>query len=411
MSNLIFIFKAYNPNKKTTYFVHKNYTDYIANSKYVLKNPNTSHGLFGVVKEIPNIQNDDNIEPIINHIDRLAKNKVPIYRGYISLREYDAERLGYYEQDKWKSLLENRLPSIAKKMNIKLEDMQYLGAVHIEDDHPHFQFFVWSKEPRINYFVKYKEINKLRNEFTNDVFREDLLPIYQEKDLAKKNITSENYILGELKKVTSDERLLNELMRYEKNFNQTRKIRALLKDSDIKNIVDLLIDLKKDLKETTGSIKYQYLKKYPDIIKKVDYISNIVIDSSVQCQIEIEKYIKAKQKLLEFQYSDEEKLEQAKIKVTEEAQEEIIKLIGNQILDIERKWLKADNQYTYIKYNNESRELLDRILTALYFQAENQNKLNRNFEMRYKKQLSKQAKKELAIKKRDASSFDWEDEI
>ena len=411
MSNLIFIFKAYNPNKRTTYFIHKGYTDYIANSKYVLKNPNTSHGLFGVVKEFPNIQNDDNIEPIINHIDRLAKNKVPIYRGYISLREYDAERLGYYDQDKWRSLLENRLPSIAKKMNIKLEDIQYLGAVHIEDGHPHFQFFVWSKEPRINYFVKYKEINKLRNEFTNDVFREDLLPIYQEKDLAKKNITSENYILSELKKVTSDEKLLNELMKYEKDFNQARRIRALLKDSEVKNIVDLLIDLKKDLKQTTGSVKYQYLKKYPDIIKKVDYISNIVIDSSVQCQVEIEKYIKAKQKLLEFKYSDKEKLEQAKARAKEEAKEEIIKLIGNQILDIERKWLKANNTYTYIKYNNESRDLLDRILTVLYFQAENQKKLNRNFEMRYKKQLSKQAKKELAISKRNASSFDWEDEI
>lgn len=411
MSNLIFIFKAYNPNKRTTYFIHKGYTDYIANSKYVLKNPNTSHGLFGVVKEFPNIQNDDNIEPIINHINRLAKNKVPIYRGYISLREYDAERLGYYDQDKWRSLLENRLPSIAKKMNIKLEDIQYLGAVHIEDGHPHFQFFVWSKEPRINYFVKYKEINKLRNEFTNDVFREDLLPIYQEKDLAKKNITSENYILSELKKVTSDEKLLNELMKYEKDFNQARRIRALLKDSEVKNIAHLLIDLKKDLKQTTGSIKYQYLKKYPDIIKKVDYISNIVIDSSVQCQIEIEKYIKAKQKLLEFQYSDKEKLEQAKTKEKEEAQEEIIKLIGNQILDIERKWLKSNNTYTYIKYNNESRDLLDRILTALYYQEQNQKKLNRNFEMRYKKQLSKQAKKELAISKRNASSFDWEDEI
>ena len=296
-------------------------------------------------------------------------------------------------------------------MNIKLEDIQYLGAVHIEDGHPHFQFFVWSKEPRINYFVKYKEINKLRNEFTNDVFREDLLPIYQEKDLAKKNITSENYILSELKKVTSDEKLLNELMKYEKDFNQARRIRALLKDSDVKNIVDLLIELKNDLKQTEGSIKYQYLKKYPDIIKKVDYISNIVIDSSVQCQVEIEKYIKAKQKLLEFQYSDKEKSEQAKVKAKEEAQEEIIKLIGNQILDIERKWLKANNTYTYIKYNNESRDLLDRILTALYFQAENQNKLNRNFEMRYKKQLSKQAKKELAISKRNTSSFDWEDEI
>lgn len=411
MSNLIFKFKAYNPNKRTTYFIHKGYTDYIANSPYVLKNENTSHGLFGEVKEFPNIQYDDNITPILEHIDNLAFNKVPIYRGYISLREYDAERLGYYNQEKWKNLLENRLPSIAKKMNIKLEDMQYLGAVHIEDGHPHFQFFVWSKKPRINYFVKYKEVNKLRNEFTNDVFREDLLPIYQEKDLAKKNIISENYILNELKKVTSDEKLLQELLKYEKNYNQTRKIRALLKDSDVKQIVDLLIELKKDLKETTGSIKYQYLMKYPDIIEKVNNISNLIIDSSVQCKIEIEKYIKAKQKLEEFKYSDKEKLEKAMLKAKEEAQDEIIKLIGNQILAIERKWLNADNPYTYIKYNNESRDLLDRILTALYFQAENQNKLNRNYELRVKKQLSKQAKKELALNKRNSSSWNWEDEI
>ena len=165
------------------------------------------------------------------------------------------------------------------------------------------------------------------------------------------------------------------------------------------------------MKQTTGSIKYQYLKKYPDIIKKVDYISNTIIDLSVQCQIEIEKYIKAKQKLIEFQYSDEEKLEQAKFKVKEDAKEEIIKLIGNQILDTERKWLNAENQYTYIRYNNDSRYLLDRILTALYFQAQNQNKLNNNYEMKYKKKLSKQVKKELAISKRNASSFDWEDEI
>lgn len=411
MSNLIFVFKAYNPNKRTTYFIHKNYTNYIANSPYVLKNPNTSHGLFGEVKDFPNIQNEDDLNPIIEHINKLVENKVPIYRGYISLREYDAERLGYYNQDKWKDLLENRLPSISKKMNIKLEDIQYLGAVHIEDGHPHFQFFVWSKEPRINYFVKYREINKLRNEFTNDVFREDLLPIYQEKDLAKKNITSENYILNELKKVTSDEKLLNELMKYEKDFNQTRKIRALLKDSDVKNIVHLLIDLKKDLKQTTGSIKYQYLKKYPDIIKKVDYISNTIINSSIQCQIEIEKYIKAKQKLLEFKYTNKDKLQQAMIIEREEIQDEITKLIGNQILNIERQWLNADNPYTYIKYNNESRDLLDRILTALYFQAQNQNKLNQNYEIKYKKQLSKQAKREFALNKRNSSSWDWENNI
>ena len=149
--------------------------------------------------------------------------------------------------------------------------------------------------------------------------------------------------------------------------------------------------------------------KYPNVIEKVDYISNVVINSSVQCRIELEKYIKAKQKLLEFQYSNKEKLEEAKEKAKQEAEKEILKLIANKILDIERKWLKGENQYTYIKYNNESRDLLDRILTALYYKAEDQNKLNKNYELRFKKQLSKQAKKELAINKRNSSSFNWEE--
>lgn len=410
MSSVFFELETLNPNFRTTYFKMQNYTEYIANSKYVIRNENTSHGLFGKMKDFQDIQTKEDIEPIKKHITELAKNKIPIFRGIISLKEMDATRLECYNQEKWKNLLEDRLPSIAEKLNIKYENLEYIGAVHIEEGHPHFQFMIWSKEKR-NYYIDYKIKDKLRKEFTNYLFREDLLPIYQEKDLAKKNITSENYILSELKKVTSDEKLLNEIMKYEKDFNQARRIRALFKDSDIKQVVDLLIDLKKELSNTTGSIKYQYLKKHPDIIKKVDYISNIVIESSVQCQIEIEKYIKAKQKLVEFQYSNKEKLEQAKAKAKEEAQEEIIKLIGNQILDIERKWLKTNNTYTYIKYNNESRDLLDRILTALYFQAENQNKLNRNFAIRYKKQLSKQGKKELAISKRNASSFEWEDEI
>lgn len=412
MSSVIFELETLNPNYRTTYFKIKNYTEYIAKSEYVIRNSNTTHGLFGRVGRFSDIQNNENIELIKEYIDNLAKNKIPIFRGLLSLKDLDASRLGYFEQDKWKNLLESKLPSIAEKLNMKYEDIQYVGAVHIERGHPHFQFMIWSKSNDIkNYFIHYKLKNELRKEFINAVFREDLLPIYEEKAQAKRNITSENHILQELKKVITDPKLRNDLLQYEKDYNQTRRIRALLKDSEIKKVVDLLIALKSDLKETNGSIKYQYLMKYPEIISKVDYISSVIIESSVQCQVEIEKYIKAKQKLKEFQYTNPQKLEEAKKQAKIEAEQELIKIIGNQILDIERKWLNAKEDYTYIKYNNESRNLLDNILTALYFQAENQRKLNRNYEVKYKKQLSKQAKKELAISKRNASSFVWEDEI
>ena len=412
MSSVFFELETMNPNFRETYFKIKNYANYIANSEYVIRNENTSHGLFGIVEGFENIQEQENIEPIKEHIRTLAERKVPIIRGVISLKEYDAERLGYYDQEKWKSVFENKLPSIADKLNAKLKDIQYVGAVHIEEGHPHFQFMLWVKgEEKRNYFVKYQLKDKLRKEFTNDIFREDLLPIYQEKDFAKKNITSENYLLQQLKKVSTDEKTLKELMQYEKGFEQTKFVRNLLKDKQLKEIVDTLMDLKKDLKEIKGSFKYQYLKKYPEIIEKVDSISKLIINSSIQCQIEIDKYIKAKQKLVEFQYTNPEKLEKAKETIKEDTEQEIIKLIGNQILDIERKWLNTKENYTNIKYTNESIDLLDNILTLLYFQSENQKKYNKNFEMKYKKQLSKQAKKEYALRKANTSSFEWEDEM
>ena len=411
MSNLIFIFKAYNPNKRESLFMHKRYTNYIANSEYVIRNENTTHGLFGKVDEFPNIQTNDDLTSIINHINKLAEDKIPIYRGLISLNEFDANRLGYNEQEKWKDLLENKLPNIAEKMNIKYADLQYLGAVHFEDGHPHLQFFVWSKERKINYFVNYKEINKLRDEFINDIFIEDLLPIYHDKDLARKNITAENYILNELKKVTDDKRLLDEFMEYEKGFEGSKKIRSMLKDNEIKDIVSLLFDLKEKLKETTGSIKYQYLMKYPDIIQEIDKISNLIINSSLQCQKEIDKYIEAKQKLVEFKYSDKDKIKVEKDRVKQEAEKEIIKLIGNQILNLERRWLNYRDEYSYIRYNNDTRNLLDNILTALYYQSLEQRKCNTKHEFIYNKQLSKQAKKEIAIQKRNSSEWNWNNEV
>jgi len=409
MSNLIFIFKAYNPNKRSTYFKHKTYTDYIANSEYVIRNEETTHGLFGIVDKFPNIQSEENLSSIINYIDDLAKAKVPIYRGLVSLTEFDAERLGYYDQEKWKKLLENRLPSIAEKLNIKLSDLQYLGAVHYEDGHPHLQFFVWSKTNR-NYFIKYKEINKMRNEFINDVFKEDLLPIYQDKDLAKKNITGENYILQELKKANLDEKFVRDLMKYQKSAFQNHRVRSILKDEEIKEVVDAMLVLKDELKNTTGSIKYEYLKAYPEILAKVNEIAIKIIELSPQCQNEIDKYIKAKQKLAEFKYTNNEKIEEAKQKIEEEAEEEVIKLIGNQILDIERAWINERSpSMTFIRANNDTRDLLDNILTILEFQANEQNRYNRFYELHLKKQLSKQAKKELAKLKQNSSEFNWDE--
>lgn len=411
MNNVVFIFESFNPNKRTTFFKHKNYTNYLAYSEYAIRNQNTAHGLFGKINEFPNIQEMENIEPINKHISQLADRKIPIYRVTISLDEHDAVRLGYYTQEKWKELFESKLVSFAEKMNIKYEDLQYTGAIHLESGHPHLQVMLWSKQrDRMNYYINYGRVNKMRNEFTNAIFREDLIQLYKEKDIAKKGIINKNDFLHKLKEVDSNPKFIEEITQYEKDFANKKIMKKTFKDNELQKLVDELLALKQQLKTTKGSIKYQYLKKYPDIINQVDDISKIIIDMSLETKIEIEKYILAKQQIVSFKYQNQEKIAKAQEVEKQKAEEEILKLIGNQILNFERVLLNEQDKYSNIRYINYSRNLIWRVFDCIYFSTKQEEKYAKRYEVNYKKQLSKQAKKDLAIRKANSSSFNWEDD-
>lgn len=68
MNNIIFLFESFNPNERTTFFKHKNYTNYLAYSEYAIRNKNTAHGLFGKINKFPNIQEMEDVEQVNQYI-------------------------------------------------------------------------------------------------------------------------------------------------------------------------------------------------------------------------------------------------------------------------------------------------------------------------------------------------------
>ena len=341
MNNLVFLFEAFNPNKRITFFKHKNYTNYLAYSEYAIKNTNTEHGLFGKISEFPNIENMQDIELVNKHITNLANKKIPIYRCTLSLNEYDAMRLGYDSKEKWKELFESKLVSFAKKMNIRYEDLQYVGAVHLENGHPHLQVMMWSKQKdKMNYFIKYDKVNKMKDEFTNAIFKEDLLQLYKEKDIAKKNIIQNNSLLQSLKKVSTDQKFLKDMVQYEKDFHNKKIMKKTLKNKNIKSVASDLI--------------------------KIKQLSRKIIDMSLDTQEQVDKYILTKQKIVAFKYSNEHKVEEAQKQEKEKAEAEIIKMIGNQILNFERVLLNQKEEYTQIRYYNDTENLMWRMYIFFY---------------------------------------------
>ena len=245
----------------------------------------------------------------------------------------------------------------------------------------------------------------------NSIFREDLIQLYNEKDSAKKGIIQENRFLQKLKDINSNPKFLKEITQYEKDFANKKIMKKTFKDKELQGLVNELLVLRGQLKTTKGSIKYQYLKKYPDIIKQVDSISKSIIDMSLETQREIDKYIMAKQKIVSFKYQDQEKIIKAQEIEKQKAEEEILKLIGNQILNFERVLLNEKEEYSRIRYINYSRNLIWRVFDCIYFSSRQEEKYTKKYELKYKKQLSKQAKKDFAINKANSSSFHWEDDL
>ena len=282
----------------------------------------------------------------------------------------------------------------------------------MESGHPHLQVMLWSKQrDKMNYFVNYKQVNKMRDEFSNLIFKDDLIELYKQKDSAKKKIIENNEFLNEMKKVSTDSKFLKDMLQYEKDFYNKKLMKQNIHSEQLKLIVDDLLKIKELLKQTSGSIKYQYLKKYPNVIKEIDNLSKKIINMSLECQEQIDIYIKVKQEIVSYKYQSETKIKQAQENERVKAEQEILKIIGNQILSFEILLLNNKEEYNTERYIKDSRNLVWQVFNCIYFLSRQEEIDLRRIELKYKKQLSKQAKKELAIKKQNESSFNWENNL
>ncbi len=146
----------------------ENYIGYIAKRPRVEKQG--SHGLFS--------STDAPID-----LSAVAKT-VAEHDGYVwttvlSLRREDADRLGYNNAKAWRTLLRGQSETLAKAMNIPLEDMRWYAAFHNEDGHPHVHLVSYStgKEP----YLTEPRLHQWKSALAREIFKQDLVQIYTEQ--------------------------------------------------------------------------------------------------------------------------------------------------------------------------------------------------------------------------------------
>ncbi len=149
--------------------------------KYIDERPG-SNGLF----------TDEGVPIVLSQVQK-EMNEHPgnIWTHIISLRREDAERLGYNNPDAWMHLLRSQRNMIAQQMKIAPENFRWYAAFHNSGHHPHVHMMAYSVDSNEAY-LSTKGIETIKSNLSQEIFRQDLLQIYQKQSDLRDELRQES---------------------------------------------------------------------------------------------------------------------------------------------------------------------------------------------------------------------------
>ena len=135
---------------------------------------------------------DEGVPIVLSQVQK-QMNEHPgnIWTHIISLHREDAERLGYNNSDAWMHLLRSQRNMIAQQMKIAPENFRWYAAFHNEGHHPHVHMMAYSVDPNEAY-LSTKGIETIKSNLAQEIFRQDLLQIYQKQSDLRDELRQES---------------------------------------------------------------------------------------------------------------------------------------------------------------------------------------------------------------------------
>lgn len=194
--------------------------------EYIAERPR-SHGLF----------TNTECADLEKTMEEVNDHTAPVWTFIYSLRREDAARLGYDSAASWRKLLLAHQAELAEAMNIPPSRFRWCAAFHDEKHHPHIHMMVWSADPKQGYLTA-QGIETMRSKLTNDIFQDELLHIYKQKELSCQEVRDAAHeAMGQL----------------------IRNMESGIYDYPV--VEDKLVALAETLQNTKGKKVYGYLKK------------------------------------------------------------------------------------------------------------------------------------------------------
>ena len=317
------------------------YLKYISERPRVEKFKNQDHGLF-----------NDKIADVEKEIESIKKHDGTVWTHIISLKREDAKNLGFENAKAWQDLLSANIQEISKAMGIERKNLVWNAAFHNESHHPHVHLVVYSKNKNEGYLTS-KGIEKIKSCLANEIFKQELLIIKEEKTLSREKLKSE--FEKELDKTYSkiiskdfkvSEKLSEEILKLS-SMIENKKLNYGYQPREVKEQVDKVFNLMMKNKEL-NKIYDIYLEKHKELMSY--YKDNPKVNSDIT---ENKDFRVLQNKILKAIRNFEIK-EENKVDLKDKVANEFLKLVEDDSLI---KYHKEELNKLIVQVNKEKNKL------------------------------------------------------
>lgn len=277
------------------------------------------NGLFGVISgKFSDSYSTSEIQKYVRKISTPHRN---VFHSIFSFTPESAAEAGLNTLDDWENWVKYHISDIANGMNMKIENIEYLAAVHLKEGQPHVHIMWWDIQQQV-LINKVDPLicDKIRIDAIRSTYPDQFIALHNNEDKLIRKLRSDiaDYTAGSLAGAPSDV--------------YSRTIIA-----GIEHIHDIIPE--------RGRTAYKYMPA--EVKEEIDILSHFIIDNNPDFRSTYEEICELRRLYNEMLHSDETnygKLQFATF--MGKINDEIESSIGNAILKLIMKEQKAGHWNT-----------------------------------------------------------------
>ena len=289
--------------------------DYDITGKHAADNmAEYNNGLFGYINgKFSDKYSTSEMQKYVRKISTPHRN---VFHSVFSFTPESAVEAGLNTLDDWENWVKYHISDIANCMNMKIENIEYLAAVHLKEGQPHVHIIWWDKQQQV-LINKVDPLicDKIRIDAIRSTYHDQFVALHNNEDKLIRKLRSDiaDYAASSLAEIPSDV--------------YSRKIIA-----GIEHIHDII--------PKKGRTAYKYMPA--EVKKEIDILSHFIIDNNPDFRSTYEEICELRRLYNEMLHSDETNYGKLQLATfMGKINDEIESSIGNAILKLIMKEQKA----------------------------------------------------------------------